>query len=161
MFLPILFLILCFLYPFNDKVKRGLKGRKNLFKKINKFLKNVNKDNTRYWFHCASHGEYEQVKPILSGLKELDKNCIIIVSFFSPSGYDNVNDKFADPDADFDVRIFTPEKEIPFAGHPTLGTAFALRHANRVPSTQNEICLNFWSQWIILSWKIASFRMPN
>ena len=101
-FLPILFLILCFLYPFNDKIKRGLKGRKNLFKKINEFLKNVNKDNTRYWFHCASHGEYEQVKPILSGLKELDKNCIIIVSFFSPSGYDNVNDN------NINLKIYIP-----------------------------------------------------
>ena len=30
------------------------------------------------------------------------------------------------PAADFDVRIFTPEKELPFAGHPTLGTAFVL-----------------------------------
>ena len=26
----------------------------------------------------------------------------------------------------YDVRIFTPEEELPFAGHPTLGTAFAL-----------------------------------
>ncbi|MDC6119106.1 PhzF family phenazine biosynthesis protein [Serratia rubidaea] len=30
------------------------------------------------------------------------------------------------PDADYRVRIFTPEKELPFAGHPTLGTAHAL-----------------------------------
>ena len=30
------------------------------------------------------------------------------------------------PDADHRVRIFTPEKELPFAGHPTLGTAFVL-----------------------------------
>ena len=49
------------------------------------------------------------------------------------------------PDADFDVRIFTPEKEIPFAGHPILGTAFVLRHANRIPPTQNQIRLNFKS----------------
>ena len=47
------------------------------------------------------------------------------------------------PDADFDVRIFTPEKELPFAGHPTLGTAFVLRHAGLVPSTQNHLRLNF------------------
>ena len=26
----------------------------------------------------------------------------------------------------FDVRIFTPKEELPFAGHPTLGTAFVL-----------------------------------
>jgi trans-2,3-dihydro-3-hydroxyanthranilate isomerase len=30
-------------------------------------------------------------------------------------------------DGGFDVRIFTPEAEVPFAGHPTLGTAFAIR----------------------------------
>ena len=47
------------------------------------------------------------------------------------------------PDADFDVRIFTPEKELPFAGHPTLGTAFVLQHTGLVPSTQNHVRLNF------------------
>ena len=47
------------------------------------------------------------------------------------------------PDADFDVRIFTPEKEIPYAGHPTLGTAFVLRHAGLIPPTQNHLRLNF------------------
>ena len=31
-------------------------------------------------------------------------------------------------DGGYDVRIFTPAAEIPFAGHPTLGTAFVLRH---------------------------------
>lgn len=92
-FLPILVLLLFILSIFNDKIKKGISGRKNQFKKIKQYFKNVNPDNTRYWFHCASHGEYEQVKPILTGLKELDKNCIIIVSFFSPSGYDNVNDE--------------------------------------------------------------------
>jgi len=49
----------------------------------------------------------------------------------------------SNPDADFDVRIFTPEKEIPFAGHPTLGTAFVLQHAGLVPPKQNHIKLNF------------------
>lgn len=31
-----------------------------------------------------------------------------------------------DPEADFNIRIFTPGRELPFAGHPTLGTAFAI-----------------------------------
>ena len=35
---------------------------------------------------------------------------------------------------DFSIRIFTPEKELPFAGHPTLGTAHILREAGKVPS---------------------------
>lgn len=29
----------------------------------------------------------------------------------------------------YDVRIFTPAEEVPFAGHPTLGTAYVIRHA--------------------------------
>ena len=47
------------------------------------------------------------------------------------------------PEADFDVRIFTPEKEIPFAGHPTLGTAYVLSYAGLIPSTQKQIKMNF------------------
>lgn len=35
--------------------------------------------------------------------------------------------KAADPAADFQVRIFTPRQELPFAGHPTLGTAFSIK----------------------------------
>jgi len=47
------------------------------------------------------------------------------------------------PDANFDVRIFTPGKEIPFAGHPTLGTAFVLKYAGLISSTTNNLILNF------------------
>jgi len=47
------------------------------------------------------------------------------------------------PEADFDIRIFTPEKEIPFAGHPTLGTAFVLSQAGLIPATQKNLILNF------------------
>jgi len=28
----------------------------------------------------------------------------------------------------YDVRIFTPREEVPFAGHPTLGTAYVIQH---------------------------------
>jgi trans-2,3-dihydro-3-hydroxyanthranilate isomerase len=36
------------------------------------------------------------------------------------------------PDADFRVRIFTPESELPFAGHPVVGTHWTLAHLGRV-----------------------------
>lgn len=36
------------------------------------------------------------------------------------------------PDAQFRVRIFTPGSELPMAGHPTIGTAFALAHSGRI-----------------------------
>jgi trans-2,3-dihydro-3-hydroxyanthranilate isomerase len=36
------------------------------------------------------------------------------------------------PDADFKVRIFTPAAELPFAGHPVVGTHWVLAHLGRV-----------------------------
>jgi trans-2,3-dihydro-3-hydroxyanthranilate isomerase len=40
----------------------------------------------------------------------------------------------------YDVRIFTPEEELPFAGHPTLGTAFTLAREGLVPSEAVQRC---------------------
>ena len=37
------------------------------------------------------------------------------------------------------VRIFTVQEELPFAGHPTLGTAFALRGSSEVPEIALEL----------------------
>jgi trans-2,3-dihydro-3-hydroxyanthranilate isomerase len=42
----------------------------------------------------------------------------------------------------FDVRIFTPDAELPFAGHPTLGTAFILRN-EVLTGKENEVKLNY------------------
>ena len=44
-------------------------------------------------------------------------------------------------EADFDVRIFTPTREIPFAGHPTLGSAYVLRKYGA--AKENPLRLNF------------------
>lgn len=38
------------------------------------------------------------------------------------------------PGADYRVRIFTPATEIPYAGHPSIGTAWCLASANRIPA---------------------------
>jgi trans-2,3-dihydro-3-hydroxyanthranilate isomerase len=43
-------------------------------------------------------------------------------------------------DHTYDVRIFTPGQELPFAGHPTLGTAFALAAEGRVGSVVTQRC---------------------
>lgn len=54
--------------------------------------KNISgKDNrkVRYWFHVASMGEFEQAKPIIERLKQLNPNTYVFVTFYSPSGYEN------------------------------------------------------------------------
>lgn len=43
------------------------------------------------------------------------------------------------PAADYKVRIFTTEKELPFAGHPTLGTAHALLEAGLAPKRPGTV----------------------
>ncbi|MFC1785128.1 3-deoxy-D-manno-octulosonic acid transferase [Candidatus Neomarinimicrobiota bacterium] len=99
---PLIFIFACIGAIFNKKMREGLMGR---FQTIN-ILKNASKnwDNKQsvYWFHAASHGEFEQVRPVLKGLKEIDKKCYVIASFFSPSGYKNVDDK------NIDCKIYLP-----------------------------------------------------
>jgi trans-2,3-dihydro-3-hydroxyanthranilate isomerase len=41
----------------------------------------------------------------------------------------------------FDVRIFTPKEEVPFAGHPTLGTAHII-HSSIIQGKSNDLVLN-------------------
>src|SRR5579884_2136932 len=44
------------------------------------------------------------------------------------------------PEADYRVRIFTPERELPFAGHPTLGSCHAwLEAQERLPEKQGLV----------------------
>lgn len=45
-------------------------------------------------------------------------------------------------DGGFDVRIFTPDRELPFAGHPTLGTAYIIQ-SKLLDVEQEEILLNY------------------
>jgi 3-deoxy-D-manno-octulosonic-acid transferase len=74
---------------FSPKVRHFLTVRKN--EKL--LLKAYSKPKgITYWFHCASLGEYEQAKPIISTFLN-QKDISIVVSFFSPSGYDIVKPK--------------------------------------------------------------------
>ena len=43
------------------------------------------------------------------------------------------------PGTDLRVRIFTPAEELPMAGHPTIGTAFALAHEGVLPSGREAV----------------------
>lgn len=69
---------------FNPKLKLFVKGRKETFQKIAVIQPN---DKT-IWLHTASLGEFEQARPIIEQLKFQYPTHKIIVSFFSPSGYE-------------------------------------------------------------------------
>lgn len=74
---------------FNEKLKKGWQGRKESWTKIKK----ISSEDRIIWMHAASLGEYEQGLPVLSKLKERFPNHKILITFFSPSGYENVVQK--------------------------------------------------------------------
>ena len=67
---------------FNKKIRVGISGRFQSINKLKSFNKNLNPNDISYWFHAASFGEYEQIRPVLAGLKEVEPDAKIIVSFF-------------------------------------------------------------------------------
>ncbi|MBV7269386.1 3-deoxy-D-manno-octulosonic acid transferase [Winogradskyella luteola] len=79
---------------FNSKLKLGVDGRKETFQKLRNSIKPNDKT---FWFHCASLGEYEQGLPVFEALKAKYTDYKIVLSFFSPSGYEiRKNTKVAD-----------------------------------------------------------------
>lgn len=72
---------------FNDKAKKGVLGRKESLQKIQSGFSAADQV---IWMHAASLGEYEQGLPVLEKLKEKFPAHKILITFFSPSGYENV-----------------------------------------------------------------------
>jgi 3-deoxy-D-manno-octulosonic-acid transferase len=70
---------------FNEKARLLLKGQHNAFK----LLKEKVDPNANYvWFHAASLGEFEQGRPVMERLKKEQPDTKILLTFFSPSGYE-------------------------------------------------------------------------
>ncbi len=86
---PTLWIVFHILGLFDKKAARGLRGRKGLFEELQKEINKLTADNKRIWFHSSSMGEFEQAKPIITELKKRYPQIQIIVSFFSPSGYEH------------------------------------------------------------------------
>jgi len=70
---------------FNKKLSLGVKGRKETFQLLKSKISSH--DNT-VWFHCASLGEFEQGLPVFEGIKTKYPKHKIVLTFFSPSGYE-------------------------------------------------------------------------
>ncbi|ANV86018.1 PhzF family phenazine biosynthesis protein [Picosynechococcus sp. PCC 7117] len=76
-----------------------------------------------------------------------------------------------DPDTDFQLRIFTPAAEIPFAGHPTVGTAYLLAHLGYLPANcqlvrfQEEVGIVpvsiYWEQDQVRTTALSAAQLPQ
>lgn len=90
----------------NPKAKKWVDGRKGLYERMKLEVGRKMTDDslqmtalkpvtTGYrhlssviWFHCASLGEFEQGRPVMEKIKLQNSNSKILLTFFSPSGYE-------------------------------------------------------------------------
>jgi 3-deoxy-D-manno-octulosonic-acid transferase len=70
---------------FSPKMKLFVNGRKTVFETLEQ---KINSSDKTIWFHAASLGEYEQGLPVMEKIKAKFPNHKIVVTFFSPSGYE-------------------------------------------------------------------------
>lgn len=70
---------------FNPKAKLFIQGRQKIFPLLEE---KINSRHKHVWFHFASLGEFEQGRPVLEKIKERYPEKKIVITFFSPSGYE-------------------------------------------------------------------------
>jgi len=89
-------IVYCFASLFNKKARALYLGKKNQKKIFNQTFP-LPMTTTIVWVHCASVGEFEQGRPIIEGIKRMNSSIKIVLTFFSPSGYElRKNYEYAD-----------------------------------------------------------------
>ncbi|AWI24707.1 3-deoxy-D-manno-octulosonic acid transferase [Flavobacterium pallidum] len=103
---------------FSPKMKLFVEGRKEVTQKI---LAKINPSDRTIWFHTASLGEFEQGLPVMEAIKQKYPNHKIVVTFFSPSGYE-VRKNNTVADVTVYLPLDTPAKVKSFlkAAHPDM-----------------------------------------
>ncbi len=94
----------------NPKAQKWLSGRKNLFEKIQQ---EVIPGDPLLWFHVSSLGEFEQASPVIERVKKDFPGYKIVLTFFSPSGYELKKD-YPFADYVFYLPLDTPGNAIRF-----------------------------------------------
>lgn len=68
------------------KAKLMIEGHKNIF---SQFAERLRPGVKYFWFHASSLGEFEQGRPVIERLRETHPECRVVLTFFSPSGYES------------------------------------------------------------------------
>jgi 3-deoxy-D-manno-octulosonic-acid transferase len=103
---------------FSPKIKLFVEGRKVVFPTLEQKIKPSDKT---IWFHAASLGEYEQGLPVIEKIKEKFPSHKIVVTFFSPSGYEvRKNNTVADVTVYLPLDTKKNAKEFLSLVHPEL-----------------------------------------
>lgn len=89
-FIEILVLGMKIAAAFNEKARKGILGRRESEAIVRE---KISETDRVIWMHAASLGEYEQGLPVLQQLKQKFPDRKVLVTFFSPSGYEIVAKK--------------------------------------------------------------------
>lgn len=126
----IYFVIIWMAQFFNPKAKKWIKGRKNqIYPKIPSGKKVV-------WFHCASLGEFDQGLPLMNLIMEKNPNVFLLVTFFSPSGFEHFHKRKHQIDFACYLPLDIPSKARHFLNHFSPSEAFFVKY-------------EFWSNFIL------------
>jgi 3-deoxy-D-manno-octulosonic-acid transferase len=119
---------------FSPKMKLFVDGRKSVFKTL---ADKIQSSDKTIWFHAASLGEYEQGLPVIEAIKQQFPNHKIVVTFFSPSGYEvRKNNTVADVTVYLPLDTISNAKQFIELVHPEM--AFFIKY-EYWPNYLNEL----------------------
>ena len=122
---------------FSPKMKLFVDGRKSVFQTL---ANKIQSSDKTIWFHAASLGEYEQGLPVIEAIKQQFPNHKIVVTFFSPSGYEvRKNNTVADVTVYLPLDTISNAKQFIELVHPEM--AFFIKY-EYWPNYLNELKKN-------------------
>jgi len=103
---------------FSPKIKLFVDGRKTVFATLSE---KISASDKTIWFHAASLGEYEQGLPVMEQIKEQYPKHKIVVTFFSPSGYEvRKNNTIADATVYLPLDSISNARQFLKLAHPEM-----------------------------------------
>lgn len=119
---------------FSPKMKLFVDGRKSVFQTL---IDKIQTSDKTIWFHAASLGEYEQGLPVIEAIKKQFPTHKIVVTFFSPSGYEvRKNNTVADVTVYLPLDTISNAKKFISLVHPEM--AFFIKY-EYWPNYLNEL----------------------
>lgn len=88
------------------KFSRFVKGQRGLLRHIAETMEGADRSVPTVWFHAASLGEYGIARPLIREVKRRGR-CNVVMTFFSPSGYEALRDNHPDIDYLFYLPLDT------------------------------------------------------
>ena len=123
---------------FLPKAKKWVEGRKNWSSK----LPNINHQEV-IWFHCASLGEFDQGLPLMNKIKSENQAIFLLVTFFSPSGFEHYQKREHQADFVCYLPLDTPSNAKKFIQHFSPSKSFFVKY-------------EFWGNYILAAKKNGS-----